>query len=103
MEGELGSAQSSSWLFLCRKEGCEPWRGYSHGVGPLNGGEVGGSALREEVSCGLELRAMHPPPPSHGDGDVQTDRTGLSMLSHSPDITLAPGGGYLCLVPFPQL
>lgn len=29
-EGELGPAQSSSWPFLPRKEGWEPWRGCGH-------------------------------------------------------------------------
>lgn len=60
VEGELGSAQGSSWLFLSRKEGCAPWRGHRSGVGPMNGGEVGSSAFWEGLSCGLELRDMAP-------------------------------------------
>lgn len=59
-EGEPGPAQGSSWLFLRRKEGCAPWRGRSPGVGPLDGGEVGSSALWEAASCGLALRDRAP-------------------------------------------
>ena len=35
---------------------------------------------------------MPPSTPPRGDGQGQTDGTGLGTLSHGPDITLAPGG-----------
>ena len=93
-EGELGPAQSTSWPFLPRKEGWEPWRGCGRAVGwlrsrqpePPNSTLLGGGVLRGWSS------GMPPSTPPRGDGWGQTDGTGLGTLSHGPDITLAPGG-----------
>lgn len=98
---EKGSVQGSSWLFLPRKEGCEPWSDVewsrSTRPEPPSSALLGGGVMWGWGS------GTWPSTPPHSDGCGQTDGAGLSMLSHGPDITLAPGGSYLCLTPSQQL
>lgn len=73
-------------------------------MGQLNGEaltaqEQSTLAFWEEVLRGAGAQGHGSPPPPHSDRLGQTDGTGLSTLSHGPDIILSSRGGYLLLPP----